>query len=195
LENIKTWLLPNKVILSKTEKKTRQIVTKVLHKFLVGRTHKIMEHLLEESVSASDLKRFETRYVEELQSGTSVVSSGAQFEYAWCLVRSKYPADIRKGILLLEDLYKNRDESGKRDYLYYLAIGNARIKEYQEALKFLRALLQVEPGNRQAQDLETIIKKRMEKEGLIGMAVVGGATLALGGLVGLGIALAKSSKS
>ena len=42
--------------------------------------------------------------------------------------------------------FQNRDESGKRDYLYYLAIGNARIKEYQEALKFLRALLQVEPG-------------------------------------------------
>lgn len=30
----------------------------------------------------------------------------------------------------------------------------------------------------------------MEKEGLIGMAVAGGAVLALGGLVGLGIALA-----
>merc|ERR1712110_282138 len=45
-------------------------------------------------------------------------------------------------------------------------------------------LLQVEPGNRQAQDLENIIKTKMEKEGLIGMAVVGGATLALGGLVG-----------
>ena len=91
---------------------------------------------------------------------------------------------------------QNRDESGKRDYLYYLAIGNARIKEYQTALKFVRGLLQVEPGNRQAQELEQIIKKKMEKEGLIGMAVVGGATLALGGLVGLGIALAKSgSKS
>ena len=74
-------------------------------------------------------------------------------------------------------------------------IGNARIKEYQTALKFVRGLLQVEPGNRQAQELEAIIKKKMEKEGLIGMAVVGGATLALGGLVGLGIALAKSSKS
>lgn len=92
-------------------------------------------------------------------------------------------------------LFQNRDESGKRDYLYYLAIGNARIKEYQTALKFVRGLLQVEPGNRQAQELEQIIKKKMEKEGLIGMAVVGGATLALGGLVGLGIALAKSSKS
>ena len=118
LENVKTWLLPNKVILSKTEKKTRQIVTKVLHRFLVGRTHKIMEHLLEESVSASDLKRFETRYVEELQSGTSVVSSGAQFEYAWCLVRSKYPADIRKGILLLEDLYKVRSISMNLQKIY-----------------------------------------------------------------------------
>lgn len=92
-------------------------------------------------------------------------------------------------------LFQNRDETGKRDYLYYLAIGNARIKEYQVALKFVRGLLQVEPGNRQAQDLEKIIKKKMEREGLIGMAVVGGATLALGGLVGLGIALAKSSKS
>ena len=89
---------------------------------------------------------------------------------------------------------KNRDETGKRDYLYYLAIGNARIKEYQLALKYIRGLLQVEPGNRQAQDLENIIKSKMEKEGLIGMAVVGGATLALGGLVGLGIALAKSAR-
>merc|ERR1712107_946011 len=139
-----------------------------------------MEHLLEEHVATEDLKKFETRYQTELNSGK--VSSSAQFDYAWCLVRSKYPSDIRKGILLLEDLYN-------------LAIGNARIKEYQTALKFVRGLLQVEPGNRQAQELEAIIKKKMEKEGLIGMAVVGGATLALGGLVGLGIALAKSSKS
>ena len=43
--------------------------------------------------------------------------------------------------------------------------------------------MQVEPGNRQAQELEAIIQKKMEKEGLIGMAVVGGATLALGGKI------------
>ena len=65
-----------------------------------------MEHVLEESVSSEDLKKFETRYHEELQGGQ--VSSTAQFEYAWCLVRSKYPADIRKGIILLEDLYQVR---------------------------------------------------------------------------------------
>jgi len=35
------------------------------------------------------------------------------------------------------------ENDSKRHYLYYLAIGNARIKEYSTALKFVRALLQV----------------------------------------------------
>lgn len=34
----------------------------------------------------------------------------------------------------------------------------------------------------------------MEKEGLVGMAVVGGAVLAVGALVGVGMAIAKRSK-
>lgn len=71
-------------------------------------------------------QKFERIYNEQLRS--SVITQKAQFEYAWCLVRSKYPADIRKGIMLLEDLYCNHSDSEKRDCLYYLAIGNARIK-------------------------------------------------------------------
>ena len=153
-----------------------------------------MEYLLDEVVAPSELKKFEQAYNEEIRA-KGHTSPACQFEYAWALVRSKYPADIRKGNLLLEDLVKNQDEanSGKRDYLYYLAIGNARLKEYNTALKYIRGLLQVQPGNRQAQDLEAVIKKRMEKEGLIGMAVVGGATLVFGALVGVGLALAKRS--
>lgn len=71
-------------------------------------------------------QKFERVYHEQLRS--SFVTQQAQFEYAWCLVRSKYPADIQKGIILLEDLYCNHSDSEKRDCLYYLAIGNARIK-------------------------------------------------------------------
>ena len=148
-----------------------------------------MENPLEESISPDDLKSFDTRYHEELGAGK--VSVLAQFEYSWCLIRSKYPEDVRKGILLLEDLYRNKDNNGKRDYLYYLALGNARIKKYETALKYLRGLLQVEPGNHQARDLKTLIETKMEKEIRMGKVVAGGATLALGGLVGLGIALAK----
>nr|QBH73495.1 hypothetical protein [Orthoderella ornata] len=152
-----------------------------------------MEDVLDEVVSSDDLRKFERVYHEQLHQ--EQVTPKAQFEYAWCLVRSRYAADIRKGIILLEDLFQKGNDEGKRDYLYYLAIGNARIKEYAKALQFVRAFLQIEPGNQQVQTLETLIKKRMEKEGLIGMAVAGGVVLALGGLVGLGLALTKGRSS
>lgn len=37
------------------------------------------------------------------------------------------------------------------------------LQEYTKALQYVRAFLQVEPGNKQVQDLETCIKKKMEK--------------------------------
>lgn len=114
----------------------------------------------------------------------------AQFEYAWCLVRSKYPADIKKGIILLEELYKSHEE-GQRDYLYYLAIGNARLKDYGVALKYITSFLTIEPGNQQVLSLETTVRKKMEKEGLVGMAITGGAVLAVGAVVGLVMAVTK----
>lgn len=116
----------------------------------------------------------------------------AQFEYAWCLVRSKYSADIKKGIILLEELYKSHEE-GQRDYLYYLAIGHARLKDYRIALKYITSFLTIEPGNQQVLSLETSVKKKMEKEGLVGMAITGGAVLAVGAVVGLVIGLTKKN--
>lgn len=113
----------------------------------------------------------------------------------------------------MEDL-TNRHSQGNRDYIYYLAIGNARLKNYTDSLKYIKAFLQVEPNNQQALSLEVRhtehalffktttfdichsnvqehIRKKMEREGMIGMAVAGGAALVIGGLVGIGMALAK----
>ena len=50
--------------------------------------------------------RFGHRFFKLSAFPSSKVSSSSQFEYAWCLVRSRYPADIKKGIILLEDLFK-----------------------------------------------------------------------------------------
>lgn len=58
-----------------------------------------------------------------------------------------------QGIYLLEELATKHSE-GNRDYVYYLAIGNARIKQYSVALKFCKAFLQIEPNNQQAITLE-----------------------------------------
>ncbi|CAN8020853.1 unnamed protein product [Ixodes persulcatus] len=148
-----------------------------------------MESILEDYVSASDLKCYEQQYHEEMKKGE--VAPKTQFEYAWCLVRSRYPADIRRGVMLMEDLFHHGDTQARRDYLFYLAVGTTKLKEYSQALKFIKAFLRVEPANRQAQDLESTIKSRMKMEGMKGMAIVGGAALAVSGLVGLGIALAK----
>ncbi|XP_011449152.1 mitochondrial fission 1 protein-like [Crassostrea angulata] len=149
-----------------------------------------MESILNEEVDPADLKRFELMYNEQVRRGQ--VSEKAKFEYAWCLVRSKYIDDMKEGVALLEDLFKRASDDGaRRDYLYYMSVGYTRIKEYPQALKYVKALLKIEPGNHQALQLEKFINKKMTKEGIMGMAIVGGAALALGGLVSLGIALAK----
>ncbi|KAG1680265.1 Mitochondrial fission 1 protein [Nymphon striatum] len=141
------------------------------------------------NITCSSGEKFEEKYHEQLKRGT--ITTTAQFEYAWCLVKSRYPADIKKGTILLEDLVHNGNETARRDYLYYLAIGNTKLKDYDRALNFVSILRSVEPSNRQAKQLEDVIKKQMQKDGYVGMAIVGGIALAVGGILGLGFALAK----
>lgn len=59
-------------------------------------------------------------------------------------------------------------------------------------MKYIRILLKNEPGNTQALDLEKLIKNAMKKDGLVGMAIVGGIGLGVAGLAGLvGLAVSK----
>ncbi|XP_063302128.1 mitochondrial fission 1 protein [Pelobates fuscus] len=150
-----------------------------------------MEAVLNDLVAVEDLMRFEKKYLAELSSGS--LTKGTQFEYAWCLIRSKYNDDIRKGVVLLEDLLPKGSTDEQRDYLFYLSTAHYRLKEYEEALKYVRTLLKKEPKNSQARELEKIIEKTMQKDGLVGMAIVGGMALGVAGLAGLiGLAISKS---
>lgn len=121
---------------------------------------------------------------------------------------------VLQGIVFLEEL-SLRHAEGNRDYIYYLAVGNARIGNYSLALRYLKAFLLVEPNNIQVLTLEVsythemsnllflelsrivlpifqdFVTKKMQREGLVGFAVASGAALVLGGLVGIGMALAK----
>lgn len=84
---------------------------------------------------------------------------------------------------MLEELCQNGDSDARRDYLFYLAVGNTKLKDYARARQLVEKFLSVEPTNRQAQELEKYIQERLTKEGLLGMAIVGGATLAGGAIV------------
>ncbi|XP_032439314.1 mitochondrial fission 1 protein-like [Xiphophorus hellerii] len=151
-----------------------------------------MEAVLSDVVAPEDLKKFEKKYNNEQLKGS--VSKETKFEYAWCLIRSKHTDDIKKGVLLLAELVHKSSKDDSRDYLFYLAVANYRLKEYEKALKYIRTLLRNEPGNKQALELEKLIDKALKKDGLVGMAIVGGIGLGVAGLAGLiGLAVSKGA--
>jgi len=151
-----------------------------------------MEAILEDYITPEELKKFWLTYENERRSRKDgIVSNQVRFEYAMALIRSRYPTDIMRGVNELEDLCSTGDPTARRDYLFYLAVGNTKLKEYDQAQKCVKQFLNVESTNRQAQELEKIIKERLTREGLIGIGIIGGAALAVGGLAAIGMALAK----
>ena len=80
---------------------------------------------------------------------------------------------------LLSDIFKAAPER-KRECLYYLALGNWKLGNYQEARRYNDILLDREPGNMQAASLKALIDDKVQKEGLVGVAIVGGIAVAAG---------------
>ncbi|XP_070854952.1 mitochondrial fission 1 protein isoform X4 [Drosophila suzukii] len=119
-----------------------------------------MDELLSDVVPQEDLERFEKKYHHELELDGEIATE-TKFEYAFCLVRSRYTNDIRKGILLLEELARTHPE-GRRDYIYYLAFGNARIKEYTSGLKYCTAFLDIE-SNDQVRSLQFMFRPTVRR--------------------------------
>jgi len=139
----------------------------------------VAEAIENDLVTSDDLQKFEQKYNEHSVRGS--VPKQVQFEYAWCLVRSGESSDVRKGVVLLEDIYSKGSEEEKRDYIYYLALGYTKLKDYQKAKKFIDAILYKEPNNGQALELKALVDQKLVKDGLLGMALVGGGALMFGG--------------
>ena len=56
---------------------------------------------------------------------------------------------------------------------------------YAEARRYNDSLLEIEEGNLQAQSLRDLIEEKVAKEGLYGVAIVGGLAVAAGVVGGL----------
>ncbi|XP_065575432.1 mitochondrial fission 1 protein-like [Artemia franciscana] len=144
---------------------------------------------MENFIPPEDIKKFEKQYFEELKDGK--VTAASKFNFAFCLVKSRYAEDIKNGIKFLEELIIKGDEEARRDYIFYLAYGHFKLKDYPKALEYTETLLAMEPNNRQAMDMKTNIKKKMEIDGLKGMALAAGAVAGVGAIIGLAVSLAK----
>ncbi|KAK6945189.1 Fis1, N-terminal tetratricopeptide repeat [Dillenia turbinata] len=106
---------------------------------------------------------------------------------SWALVHSRYPADMQRGIAMLEaSLVNVRNPLHEREKLYLLAVGYYRTGDYSRSRQFVEGCLEIAPDWRQARTLKSIVENQIAKDGLIGMGIT---ATALGLIVG-GIAAA-----
>lgn len=79
----------------------------------------------------------------------------------------------------MSEIYRNAPER-RRECLYYLALGNYKLGNYADARRYNELLLGLEPQNLQASSLKGLIDDKVNKEGLMGAAIVGGLAVAAG---------------
>jgi len=119
------------------------------------------------------------REYEKWKKARKEVPKDIRFNYSWSLIRTKDKQLISEGVAILTDLYRVGTEVEKREYVYYLAVGNAKLHNLVAALRFCDAILTVEPKNHQAMALRRFVRGRVIRDGVIGVAafVAGAAFL------------------
>lgn len=85
---------------------------------------------------------------------------------------------------MLSEIFRSSPDR-RRECLYYLALGNYKLGNYAEARRYNDSLLEIEANNLQAQSLKGLIEDKVAKEGLYGVAIVGGLAVAAGVVGGL----------
>jgi len=102
-----------------------------------------------------------------------------KFNYAWGLIKSSDREDQQYGVQLLSEIFRASPDR-RRECLYYLALGHYKLGNYSEARRYNDLLLDLEPGNMQATSLRDLVEEKVQREGLVGVAIVGGLAVAAG---------------
>jgi len=102
-----------------------------------------------------------------------------KFNYAWGLIKSSSRNEQQEGVRLLSEIFRASPER-RRECLYYLALGHYKLGNYAEARRYNDLLMDLEPANMQAASLKGLIEDRVQREGLVGVAIVGGIAVAAG---------------
>lgn len=137
--------------------------------------------LSEVSVPLSDEELLVLR--NQYNSEGQYVSLQTRFNYAWGLIKSRSVKDQQEGVKLLTEVFRDAPQR-RRECLYYLSVGSFKLGDYTNARKYCDILLDIEPDNRQVVHLRQVIEDKLNKEGLVGIAIVGGALAVGAALVG-----------
>ncbi|KAK5674977.1 mitochondrial membrane protein [Elasticomyces elasticus] len=134
----------------------------------------------ESPLKPAELQVLRSQYEKEGE----YVSLQTKFNFAWGLIKSDGRNDQQEGVRLLSDIFRASPDR-RRECLYYLALGNYKLGNYGEARRYNDSLLELETGNLQAHSLRSLIDDKVAKEGMMGVAIVGG--LAAAAAVGVGM--------
>ena len=134
----------------------------------------------ESPLKPAELQVLRSQYEKEGE----YVSLQTKFNYAWGLIKSSARPEQQEGVRLLSEIFRASPDR-RRECLYYLALGNYKLGNYAEAKRYNDSLLEIEPGNLQSQSLSQLIEDKVNKEGLVGVAIVGGLAVAAGVVGGL----------
>lgn len=100
------------------------------------------------------------------------------------MVKSSDRDEQQNGVRLLSEIYRNSPDR-RRECLYFLAVGHYKLGEYADARKYNERLLELQPANLQAESLKNLIDDKVAKEGLMGVAILGGVAIAAGVVGGM----------
>ncbi|EMF15603.1 putative mitochondrial fission protein Tbfis1p [Sphaerulina musiva SO2202] len=143
------------------------------------------EHLPYAADAESPLKPAELQVLRsQYEKEGEYVSLQTKFNYAWGLIKSSARPEQQEGVRLLSEIFRASPDR-RRECLYYLALGNYKLGNYAEAKRYNDSLMEIEPGNLQSQSLSQLIEDKVNKEGLVGVAIVGGLAVAAGVVGGL----------
>lgn len=128
-------------------------------------------------VTADSIRHLESKYYTQMRA--CQVDPRTQLEYARLLVRSRYPADMQKGLLFLEQLARLRCWSRRetRDVVVQLAVGWARMRDYPLALALVRRCRVFSPEDDFARRLERAICKKLQREAVRDLIFAGAVLL------------------
>ncbi|KAK4982781.1 Mitochondrial fission 1 protein [Elasticomyces elasticus] len=143
------------------------------------------DHLPYAADAESPLKPAELQVLRsQYEKEGEYVSLQTKFNYAWGLIKASTRPEQQMGVQLLSEIFRSSPDR-RRECLYYLALGNYKLGNYAEARRYNELLLDLEDGNLQAQSLQSLIDDKVSKEGLMGVAIVGGLAVAAGVVGGM----------
>lgn len=108
----------------------------------------------------------------------------SRFNYAWGLIKSCDMNDERLGIKILTDIYKE-SPNRRRECLYYLTIGCYKVNEFTMAKRYVDALYEHEPNNKQVQMLKNMVEDKIQRETVKGIAIGAGIIAGVATVIGI----------